>query len=172
MVTEPAVADGVAEAVIASTEASRQPPSYTEVRVRNEEKKAALDDLLQQLYELDDGPQFPDISASSTGPEEKSVEEEEVVAKTVKGGQELESAVPAFLLEEIEREEALTAASSPVHPSESLGVDSAASDSVTEAGTGIEGRLSSYHVYGYSLHSLNLSCPAFFIHRNPIIWRW
>ncbi|KAM7539204.1 hypothetical protein Aperf_G00000048262 [Anoplocephala perfoliata] len=134
MVTEPpavAADDGVVEEVIISTKASRQQPSHTEVSMSSEEKKAALEDLLQQLDVPDDGSQLPEISA---GTDEKSVEEEAVVAETVKSGQKLESAVPAFLLEDIEREET-SPVSSPVHPSESLDVDSANLDSVTEAAT-------------------------------------
>lgn len=67
------------------------------------------------------------------------VGEEEVVAETVKRHEQLESAVPAFLLEEIERQGAATAAVVPPPPNEPLDVDV---DTVSStAVVGVEGVL-------------------------------
>ncbi|KAL5964468.1 hypothetical protein TSMEX_007808 [Taenia solium] len=118
-VIEPAdVDDGVVEMTISPpTESS---PEH-KVTSSEEEKKAALEALAAQLGE--DSFELPDTAGPATADYSGGVGEEEVVAETVKRHEQLESAVPAFLLEEIERQETATAVVVPPPPNEPLGVD-------------------------------------------------
>ncbi|VUZ43140.1 unnamed protein product, partial [Hymenolepis diminuta] len=121
-----AVDDGIAENVITPIEISPQPHPEAEsvTDTDREELKAALEVLVQQLEEsADDGLSLlPDVPPTDVG-DDMGVEEEELVPEIVHPGIKLESAVPAFIQEEIEREATGTTTSSPSHPNEPLDLD-------------------------------------------------
>lgn len=121
-----AVDDGIAENVITPIEISPQPHPETEsaTGTDREEVKTALEVLVQQLEESADGglSRLPDVSPTDVG-DDMGVEEEELIPEIVHPGIKLESAVPAFILEEIEREGTGTTTSSPSHPNEPLDLD-------------------------------------------------
>ncbi|VDM30925.1 unnamed protein product [Hydatigera taeniaeformis] len=130
-VIKPAVVDdGVVEmTILPPTQAS---PEH-EV-TSSEERKAALDALATQLG--DDSFELPRTANLADANYGDGVGEEEVVPETVKRADHLQSAVPAFLLEEIEREESRTAALDPSHPDESIDIGGATAS--TTAVVGIE----------------------------------
>ncbi|VDO09450.1 unnamed protein product [Rodentolepis nana] len=121
----------VVEETISPIEISHQPlPTFESATdAETEENKEALEALIEQL-EAGNANDLPPLS--DVLPTDVAVEEEELVPVVAHRGIELESAVPAFILEELEREGTGTNTSSPSHRIEPLDVDD-----IATAGDGI-----------------------------------
>ncbi|CUT99311.1 Ankyrin [Echinococcus multilocularis] len=131
-VIEPAIVDdGVLEMAISPpTEAL---PQHKETS--SEERKAALEALAVQLNE--DSFELPSAAGPADTDDTDGVSEKEVVAEAVKRNVQLESAVPAFLLEEMRQQEDTTSTldAAPRNEPFDIDVDTAS----TTAVVGVEG---------------------------------